>query len=88
MKRILFTIAVSIIILTVFGISKLRAQTEKHRPKVDDVINHIDQLYRSESSYSEVEMKIVTEHWERTLEMKIWTKDLDHTFVRITAPEK
>ncbi len=88
MKRILFIIAVSIIILTVLSNSPLRAQTGQDRPKVEDVINHIDQLYRSESSYSEVEMKIVTEHWERTLEMKVWTRDMDHTFVRITAPEK
>jgi outer membrane lipoprotein-sorting protein len=66
----------------------LYGQSEEERPEVGEVINHIDQLYRSESSYSEVEMKIITEHWERTLKMKVWTKNMDHTFIRITAPEK
>lgn len=55
---------------------------------VDRIIREIDQLYRSESSYSKLEMEIVTPHWQRTLAMKAWTKGMDHTFIRITAPDK
>jgi len=87
-KRIYFVPVTSFIILMVLIGSCLYAQSEGGRPKVEDVINYIDQLYRSEASYSEVEMKITTEHWERTLKMKVWTKNMDHTFIRITAPEK
>lgn len=52
------------------------------------ILRHLDELYRSNSSYSTVEMKIVTPHWERTLDMNIWTREMDHTFIRITSPEK
>lgn len=56
--------------------------------EVKDIIRHIDQLYRSEYSYSEIEMEIVTPHWSRTLEMKAWTRGMDKTFIRITSPKK
>lgn len=55
---------------------------------VQEVIRQVDQLYRSQSSYSELEMEIVTPHWQRTLAMKAWTKGMDKTFIRITAPNK
>jgi outer membrane lipoprotein-sorting protein len=56
--------------------------------QVDDIVRKIDQLYRSESSYSELEMEIVTPHWQRTLAMNAWTEGMDKTFIRITSPKK
>jgi outer membrane lipoprotein-sorting protein len=55
---------------------------------IDRIIREVDQLYRSQSSYSELEMEIVTPHWQRTLTMKAWTQGTDKTFIRITAPDK
>ena len=55
---------------------------------VQKIIQYIDELYRSKSSFAEMEMQIVTPHWERTLEMNIWTEGKDKTFIRITAPNK
>jgi outer membrane lipoprotein-sorting protein len=55
---------------------------------VKEIIHQIDQLYRSNFSYSEVEMEIVTPHWQRTLSMQAWTQGMDQTFIRITAPDK
>jgi outer membrane lipoprotein-sorting protein len=52
------------------------------------IIKEIDQLYRSNSSQSDVEMEIVTPHWQRTLVMDIWSKGTDKTFVRIREPKK
>ncbi|HUV31452.1 MAG TPA: outer membrane lipoprotein-sorting protein [Acidobacteriota bacterium] len=52
------------------------------------IIEEIDQLYRSESSYSELEMEVVTPHWQRTLAMEAWSLGLDRTFIRITSPKK
>jgi len=52
------------------------------------IVKKIDELYRSQSSYTEMEMEIVTPHWQRTLRMKVWTKGTRHTFIRITAPAK
>jgi outer membrane lipoprotein-sorting protein len=55
---------------------------------IDRIVREVDQLYRSQSSYSELEMEIVTPHWQRTLTMKAWTQGTDKTFIRITAPDK
>lgn len=55
---------------------------------IKKIIKEIDQLYRSSSSYSELEMEIVTPHWQRTLAMNGWSIGMDKTFIRITSPAK
>jgi len=55
---------------------------------VDSLIREVDRLYRSETSYSELEMEIVTPHWQRTLAMYGWSEGMDKTLIRITAPAK
>ena len=64
------------------------ALAQETTPDIETVIKHIDQLYRSETSHAEMEMHIVTPHWERTLAMTIWTQGMSKTFIRITAPKK
>lgn len=64
------------------------AAGEEINHDIDEVMRRIDELYRSESSYSDVEMEIVTPHWQRTLRMRVWTKGMDKTFVRIDSPKK
>ena len=73
------------ILITTFCLLTLNATSQ---PKVEDIIKHIDQLYRSKASQAEMEMHIVTPHYERTLKMQVWTKGMDKTFIRITAPKK
>lgn len=62
------------------------AQTRDH--DIDEIIKKMDELYRSESSWSEIEMQIVTPHWERTLTMEAWTEGLDKTLIRVHSPRK
>jgi outer membrane lipoprotein-sorting protein len=57
-------------------------------PTIDEVVEAVDRLFRSDSSYGDVEMTIVTPNWTRTLRMDIWTRGMDETFVRVTAPKK
>jgi len=57
-------------------------------PNVGKVVQEIDELYRSNSSYAKVEMEIVTPHWQRTLRMKVWTQGMKKTFIRIISPAK
>lgn len=52
------------------------------------IAGRIDNLYRSNSSYSEVEMEVVTPNWGRTLKMKIWTVGSEKTFIRVLEPKK
>lgn len=55
---------------------------------IDEVVEKIDQLYRSESSYAKMRMQIITPHWERTLEMRAWSEGMDKTMIRILSPAK
>ena len=64
------------------------APAQESTPDIETVIKQIDQLYRSETSYAEMEMHIVTPHWERTLAMTVWSQGMRKTFIRITAPKK
>jgi len=48
----------------------------------------LDQLYRGKSTKSVIAMTIKTPHYERTLEMKMWTLGLDHSLVQISSPRK
>ena len=55
---------------------------------VASIVRKIDELYRSKTSVADMEMQIVTPHWERTLSLRVWTKGMDKTFIRIDAPKK
>ncbi|UCC43943.1 MAG: outer membrane lipoprotein-sorting protein, partial [Candidatus Zixiibacteriota bacterium] len=55
---------------------------------VNELILQIDRLYRAETSYSEIEMEIVTPHWQRTLSMLGWSEGMDKTFLRLTSPRR
>ena len=57
-------------------------------PDVQDVIDRVDRLYRSEASYAEVEMAIVTPNWERTLRMQMWTEGMEKTLITLLSPKK
>jgi outer membrane lipoprotein-sorting protein len=76
-----------IAILVIPGLYPL-ALAETQPVDVKEIIKKVDELYRSKSSYAELEMHIVTPHWERTLTMDAWTKGMDKTFIRIKSPKK
>ena len=57
-------------------------------PAIRQIIDYVDRLYRSNTSYSRLEMSIVNPNWQRRLEVEIWTRDLDQTFILIQAPRK
>lgn len=58
-------------------------------PSVDEVNEHLDDLYRSESSKAEMTMTIVTERrGTRVLEMEAWTKGEDDALFVIRSPAR
>lgn len=69
-------------------VAQVKTEEKLSPAEVENIIRYIDQLYRSKYSYSELEMEIVTPHWQRTLEMVAWTKGMDKTFIRIISPKK
>ena len=80
-------VTIYLLILAVLLLCTL-APAREPPPDIEAVIKHIDQLYRSETNHADIEMHIVTPHWERTLAMTIWTQGMQKTFIRITAPKK
>ena len=55
---------------------------------IDAAIKHFEDLYRSTSSISEVELKIKRPGNERTLGMKIWTKGQEKALIVIQSPAR
>ncbi len=53
-----------------------------------EIVKRADQLLRGESSYAEIKMLIHRTKWERTIEMKSWSKGDKYSLVYITAPAK
>ena len=61
---------------------------ENSNPKALELLKKIDELYRSDSSYGEMEMEVVTPNWTRVIGIKSWTQGMKKTFMYITAPQK
>ena len=55
---------------------------------VNAVVKHFEDIYRSTSSISEVELIITKPRSERSLEMKIWTKGEEKALIVIQAPAR
>jgi outer membrane lipoprotein-sorting protein len=54
----------------------------------EEIIRKVDQKMRGETSYQELEMKIVRPEWERSVSMRAWSKGTEHSLILITAPAK
>ncbi len=53
-----------------------------------ELLERVDRLYRSNSSYAKVEMEVITENWERTMQMEVWTSGMEKTLIKLLAPRK
>ena len=57
-------------------------------PDVSEVMDHIDDLYRSTSSHAVMRMTVVRERGTRTLELESWSRGDDEALVVIRAPAR
>lgn len=53
-----------------------------------DIIDRVDRILRGNSSHGIATMEVVTENWQRSLTMEIWSLGTEYSLVRITAPKK
>ena len=53
-----------------------------------DIVDRVDRLLRGNSSRGTMRMDIVTEHWSRTMEMRIWSLGTKYALIRVIAPQK
>lgn len=64
------------------------AATASEAERVKEILDKVDRLWRGSTSDGEMEMEVVTEHWSRTLRMKVYTEGMERSLIRITYPAK
>ena len=52
-----------------------------------EIIDRVDRILRGESSHGTATMEVVTENWERSMTMEIWSLGTEYSLIRITAPK-
>jgi outer membrane lipoprotein-sorting protein len=57
-------------------------------PTMDEVIDHLDELYRSTSSHAVMTMTVVRERGTRELTMESWSKGQDDALIVIRSPAR
>ncbi len=57
-------------------------------PDVNQVMDYIDDLYRSQSSYSVMRMTVVRQRGTRELELEAWSKGEDESLIVIRSPAR
>jgi len=87
-KRLPAVLGSVVVAALLVGGLTLRAAGEADEHDLRRIMKSMDELYRSESSYADIEMEIVTPHWQRTLVMQSWSQGMDKTFIRILSPKK
>jgi outer membrane lipoprotein-sorting protein len=56
--------------------------------EVDELIRHIDRLWRGDTSHATMSMTVKTRHYERTMTMEAWSRGKDYSLVVIREPVK
>lgn len=62
--------------------------TAQQLPTVDQVVRHIDDLWRSTSSHALMTMTVVRERGTRTLTLEAWSRGDDQSLIVIRAPAR
>lgn len=68
--------------------TSIQATETTPQPTLASLLDHMDMLYRSKSAEARVTMHIKTPHFERTMELNMWSEGLDKTFITILSPAK
>ncbi|HUU01203.1 MAG TPA: outer membrane lipoprotein-sorting protein [Myxococcota bacterium] len=53
-----------------------------------EMLEKVDDLYRGNSSYGKMTMKVVTGHWTREMKIEGWSKGKQKSLMRILSPRK
>ena len=75
---------VALALALLFGPGIVHAQ----KPAPRDIIDRVDRILRGESSHGIARMDIVTEHWERSLTMEVWSLGTDYSLVKVIEPKR
>jgi hypothetical protein len=53
-----------------------------------EIVDRVDRMLRGASSQGDMVMEIATEHWTRSLEMRVWSLGTVYALVRVVAPPR
>lgn len=86
-RRVAFAIAGALAALATLAVPVAPASAQP-LPDLDDVIQHLDDLYRANSSHATMTMSVVRARGTRELTLESWTKGKDRALVVIRAPSR
>ena len=52
------------------------------------IIDRVDRLLRGDSSRGVMTMEVVTENWDRSMTMEVWSLGTDYSLVRVESPRR
>ena len=52
------------------------------------ILDHVDDLFRGNSSRGRASMTVTTANWQRTLVLEFWSEGKEKSLIRILAPQK
>ncbi|MDT8285332.1 MAG: outer membrane lipoprotein-sorting protein [Thermovirgaceae bacterium] len=57
-------------------------------PSSKEILEHVDDLFRGDSSYSVLSMTVKTRHYTRKMKLEGWTLSTEYSLIRILEPLK
>ncbi len=81
-RRRMWTLGFGVALLPLFPLTAFGQETP------EEIVRHVDELLRGESSQGRVTMEVVTERWSRSMEMEMWSLGDDHSLVRVLSPAR
>ncbi|OIQ00887.1 MAG: outer membrane lipoprotein-sorting protein [Zetaproteobacteria bacterium CG2_30_46_52] len=71
-----------------FALLLIFPSTQAQAIEVNELIRHIDQLWRGETSQAMMTMSVKTQRYERTMALESWSRGNDYSLVVIREPIK
>ena len=53
-----------------------------------EIIDRVDRMLRGDSSHGVMTMEVVTENWDRSMTMEVWSLGTDYSLVRVREPRR
>ncbi len=76
-------------LLMLAGFQSASADTSQSNPlTAKQLLDHIDQLWRGNTSHTLMQMQVKTRRYQRTMEMEAWSMGDEHSLVVIQQPVK
>ncbi len=78
----------SLVLSTVLGLLSPAFAGSDDQQRAREIVDRVDRMMRGDSSQGTITMQIVTENWQRSLTMQVWSQGTENTLVRIEKPKK